>query len=395
MSSVQVTKPVLYSYWRSSCSWRVRIALNLKEIDYDIKAVSLIKNGGEQHTAEFREMNPMSQLPAFVVDGNTYTESLAILEYLEATHPDIPLLPEDEHKRTKVRELCQMIASGIQPLQNLAVLNHVGDEKKKEWACHWITRGFNALEKTLETTAGKYCVGDEITMADCCLVPQLYNARRFQLDLEPYPNIVRIDQELENHPAFKAAHPNSQPDCPPEAKLAVDDGDQLSASFQSINPMGRVPALEIGGNNVIIESPAIMEYLNERYPLPPLLPADPIERVKVRSICQIIISDIQPLQNSTSVLSKIEEEKRRDWARFWINKGFTGRYCVGNTVTLADCCLVPQVFNAKSFQVDLGPFPKIRQISHELEKITAFQRAHPYLQPDCPEVLKGKICQNK
>ncbi|XP_065345750.1 probable maleylacetoacetate isomerase 2 [Cloeon dipterum] len=181
-------------------------------------------------------------------------------------------------------------------------------------------------------------------------------------------------------------------------RIAIDDGEQLSASFLSVNPMGRVPALEIGCNDVIIESPAIMEYLNERYPLPPLLPVDLIERAKVRSICQIIISDIQPLQNSTSVLSKIEEEKRQDWARFWINKGFTalevvlrkfsGRYCVGNTVTLADCCLAPQVFNAKSFHVDLGPFPKIRQISLELEKIPAFQRAHPYLQPDCPEDLK-------
>ncbi|XP_059482274.1 probable maleylacetoacetate isomerase 2 [Neocloeon triangulifer] len=217
MTSVQVAKPVLYSYWRSSCSWRVRIALNLKEISYDIKTVSLIKNGGEQHSDEYREINPMEQLPALVINDNTYIDSLAIMQYLEENYLDHPLLPADVHSKTKVREICQLIASGIQPLQNLAVLIYVGDEKKKEWACHWMTRGFRAVEKMLSATAGKYCVGDEITMADCCLVPQVFNARRFQVDLRPFPNVVRIDRELESHPAFIGAHPNNQPDCPPEA----------------------------------------------------------------------------------------------------------------------------------------------------------------------------------
>lgn len=196
MSVSSDIKPILYSYWRSSCSWRVRIALNLKEIPYDIKPISLIKSGGEQHCNEYREVNPMEQVPALQIgiinrfvlllsllnyiisDGHTLIESLAIMHYLEETRPQRPLLPQDVHKRAKVRELCEIISSGIQPLQNLIVLIHVGEEKKKEWAQHWITRGFRAIEKVLSTSAGKYCVGDEITMADCLLVPQVFNARR-------------------------------------------------------------------------------------------------------------------------------------------------------------------------------------------------------------------------
>lgn len=111
-------------------------------------------------------------------DGHTLVESIAIMHYLEETRPQRPLLPQDVHKRCKVREICEVITSGIQPLQNLIVLIHVGEEKKKEWAQHWITRGFRAVEKLLSTSAGKFCVGDEISMADCCLVPQVFNARR-------------------------------------------------------------------------------------------------------------------------------------------------------------------------------------------------------------------------
>nr|CAH7718657.1 unnamed protein product [Callosobruchus chinensis] len=212
-----INKPVLYSYWRSSCSWRVRIALQLKEIPYEVRSVSLIKSGGEQHSNEYRSVNPMEQVPALQIDGATLVESMAIMHYLDETRPQRPLLPRDCTKRAKVREICEVIASGIQPLQNLTVLIYVGEEKKNEWAKHWIKRGFTAVEKLLSASAGKYCVGDDITMADCCLIPQVFNARRFQVDLRPYPTILRIDRELENHPAFIASHPNQQPDCPPEA----------------------------------------------------------------------------------------------------------------------------------------------------------------------------------
>nr|AVT42204.1 glutathione S-transferase z1 [Lissorhoptrus oryzophilus] len=126
-----LSRPILYSYWRSSCSWRVRIALNLKEIAYDIKPVSLIKAGGEQHSNEFREVNPMEQVPALHIDGVNLVESLSILQYLEETRPHRPLLPSDFVKRAKVREICEVVASGIQPLQNLTVLIHVGEEKKR------------------------------------------------------------------------------------------------------------------------------------------------------------------------------------------------------------------------------------------------------------------------
>ncbi|KAI5707043.1 hypothetical protein M8J75_013851 [Diaphorina citri] len=189
-----IGKPVLYSYWRSSCSWRVRIALNLKEIPYDIKPISLIKAGGEQHCNEFRDVNPMEQVPALQIDGHTLIESLNIMHYLEETRPQRALMPQDVHKRAKVREICEVIASGIQPLQNLTVLIYVGEEKKREWAQHWIHRGLRAVEKLLSSSAGK-----------------------FHVDLRPFPIVLRIDRELENHPAFRAAHPSSQPDCPPEA----------------------------------------------------------------------------------------------------------------------------------------------------------------------------------
>lgn len=216
--TTSLSKVILYSYWRSSCSWRVRIALNLKEMPYEIKAVSLIKAGGEHHSNDFRELNPMEQVPAIHIDGHTLVESLSIMHYLEETRPNRPLLPLDVIKRAKVREICEVIVSGIQPLQNLSVLIHVGEEKKDEWAKHWINRGFRAVEKLLGASAGKYCVGDEVTLADCCLIPQVFNARRFHVDLRPFPIILRIDRELENHPAFVAAHPNNQPDCPPEAR---------------------------------------------------------------------------------------------------------------------------------------------------------------------------------
>ncbi|KAJ8941917.1 hypothetical protein NQ318_013250, partial [Aromia moschata] len=128
---------------------------------------------------------------------------LNIMQYLEETWPQKPLLPADCIKRSKVREICQIVASGIQPLQNLNVLIYVGEERKDDWAKHWINRGFRALEKLLSSSAGKYCV--------------VFNARRFHVDLRPFPTILRIDRELENHPAFRAVHPSQQPDCPPEA----------------------------------------------------------------------------------------------------------------------------------------------------------------------------------
>nr|XP_037289327.1 maleylacetoacetate isomerase-like isoform X1 [Rhipicephalus microplus] len=213
-------KPVLYSYFRSSCAYRVRIALAWKNVDYEYKAVNLIKDGGEQHSAEYMKVNPMEQVPALVHNGETFTQSLAIIEYLEEKFPEPRLLPRDPAQRAKVRAIAEIIASGIQPQQNLNVLLRLDESKRTEWAVHFITKGFKALEATVSKTAGKYCVGDEVTIADACLVPQVYNANRFKIDMSQFPTLSRVSTALESLPAFKAAHPSCQPDTPPELREA-------------------------------------------------------------------------------------------------------------------------------------------------------------------------------
>ncbi|XP_036591366.1 maleylacetoacetate isomerase isoform X1 [Trichosurus vulpecula] len=216
---MQAGKPVLYSYFRSSCSWRVRIALALKGIDYDIFPISLIKDGGQQFTKEFQTLNPMSQVPVLKIDGITLTQSLAIIEYLEETRPTpVRLLPQDPKKRASARMISDIISSGIQPLQNLYVLKQMSQETQLTWAQGVISSGFGALEHILQSTAGKYCVGDEISMADLCLVPQVANAERFKVDLSPYPTINRLNKALLTMEAFQVSHPSRQPDTPPELR---------------------------------------------------------------------------------------------------------------------------------------------------------------------------------
>ncbi|KAM6394245.1 maleylacetoacetate isomerase isoform 2-T2 [Pluvialis apricaria] len=210
-------KPILYSYFRSSCSWRVRIALALKGISYDVVPVNLLKDGGQQFSAEFKAMNPMQQVPALKIDGITLSQSLAIIHYLEDTRPNPRILPQDPKKRAQVRMIADHIVSGIQPLQNLKVLQQIG-EKKMEWAQNCITSGFQALEQILQHTAGRYCVGDEVSMADLCLVPQVFNAERFKVDMGPYPIITRINKALLELEAFKVSHPSQQPDTPAELR---------------------------------------------------------------------------------------------------------------------------------------------------------------------------------
>ncbi|XP_065694178.1 maleylacetoacetate isomerase isoform X2 [Patagioenas fasciata] len=216
MSSA-AAKPILYSYFRSSCSWRVRIALALKGIAYDVVPVNLLKDGGQQFSAEFKAANPMQQVPVLKIDGITLSQSLAIIHYLEDTHPNPRLLPQDPKKRAQVRMIADHIAAGIQPIQNLSILNKIG-EKKMEWAQNCITSGFQALEQILQDTAGRYCVGDEVSMADLCLVPQVANAERYKVDMGPYPTITRINKALLELEAFKVSHPSRQPDTPAELR---------------------------------------------------------------------------------------------------------------------------------------------------------------------------------
>uniref|UniRef100_K3WKK2 Maleylacetoacetate isomerase n=1 Tax=Globisporangium ultimum (strain ATCC 200006 / CBS 805.95 / DAOM BR144) TaxID=431595 RepID=K3WKK2_GLOUD len=213
-------KAVLYSYWRSSCSWRVRMALEWKGVAYDVKPVHLLNDGGEHFQEQYTQLNPNQRLPALVIDGHVLSQSGAILEYLEDTRPEKPLMPKDSFQRAQVRKLCGIIGSDIQPVQNIAVMTKAtealpAEEKGKakvEWAHHWIDRGFVALEKELQSTAGKFCVGDSVTLADLHLVPQVYNANRFNVDMTKFPTIARVAAEVDSLSEFKNAHPSQQVD---------------------------------------------------------------------------------------------------------------------------------------------------------------------------------------
>ncbi|KAM7402977.1 hypothetical protein PAMA_003753 [Pampus argenteus] len=213
------SKPVLHGYFRSSCSWRVRIAFALKGIEYDQVAVNLIQDGGQQcfyvlqFTEHYKTLNPMQQVPAVEIDGLVLSQSLAVIQYIDETRPGPRLLPADPKKRAQVRMISDIISSGIQPLQNLHVIQKMGTEKV-QWAQHFIHRGFQALEPILKQTAGKYCVGDEVSMADICLIPQVYNAERFKVDVGLYPTIQRLNETLHEMEAFRVSHPSRQPDTP-------------------------------------------------------------------------------------------------------------------------------------------------------------------------------------
>jgi maleylpyruvate isomerase len=212
----------LYSYWRSSCSWRVRIALNLKGLEYTYEAVHLLKDGGQQNADAYRALNPMRTVPTleFEEGGQVHrlSQSLAILEYLEERYRTPALLPAEPLLRARARMLAEMVNSGIQPLQNLSVLQFVKGELKsddKAFAAHWNARGLAALEAVVKQTAGTYCLGEQVSFADICLVPQLHGARRFGVDLAPYPTLTRIEAACNHLPAFQAAHADRQPDAVP------------------------------------------------------------------------------------------------------------------------------------------------------------------------------------
>ncbi len=219
MSESKITTPVLYSYWRSSSSYRVRIALNLKGIVYRQVPVNLVGNGGEQNQPAYREINPLGLVPALVHDGQVVVQSLAICEYLEEVFSASPLLPADKSSRARVRSIAQSIASEIQPINNLGVLQYLKtemgqtEETVRKWYVYWVDRGFTAIESWLGSQeTGRFCHGDAPGLADCFLVPQVYNAERFNCDLEPYPLIMRITSLCRKLPGFQAAAPENQSD---------------------------------------------------------------------------------------------------------------------------------------------------------------------------------------
>jgi maleylacetoacetate isomerase len=210
----------LHTFFRSSASYRVRIALNLKDIRYDTVAVHLSSNGGEQFGADFDAVNPQHLLPVLVDDGLVLPQSLAILEYLDETHPAAPLLPANPAGRARVRALAQMIACDIHPLNNLRVLNYLSRElrldvaQKDAWYRHWVGLGLAAFEAALvrSTDTGRFCHGDAPGMADCCLVPQVFNAGRFACDMTGFPTLMRIHDACLELEAFQAASPERQLD---------------------------------------------------------------------------------------------------------------------------------------------------------------------------------------
>ena len=210
----------LYTYFRSSAAYRVRIALNLKGLPYESLPVHLVRGGGEHNDGAYQAMNPQGLIPLLVDGEARIAQSLAIIEYLEDIHPQPPLLPRMPVARARVRSLALAIACDIHPLNNLRVLNYLraplGHDAAavSEWYRHWVACGFRALEAEAARARGdgRYLVGSEVTLADICLVPQMYNARRHDCDLQPYPRLKQISAHLEALPAFARAAPEAQAD---------------------------------------------------------------------------------------------------------------------------------------------------------------------------------------
>jgi maleylacetoacetate isomerase len=208
----------LYGYFRSSAAFRVRIALNLKGLSYDQFAIHLRRN--DQTGPEYRGVNPQGLVPALEIDGHTLTQSLAIIEYLDETHPEPPLLPRAPADRARVRALADIVACDIHPINNLRVLRYLtrnygrSESDIGAWYNHWIAAGFEALELLLanDRRTGQFCHGEAPGLADIALVPQVVNAERYRLDMAPYPTISRIFAACSALPAFRAAHPDNQPD---------------------------------------------------------------------------------------------------------------------------------------------------------------------------------------
>ena len=207
-----MTRALLHDYYRSSAAYRVRIALNLKGVDYDRLSVNLAE--GEQKAGSYRALNPQGFVPMLEIDGLKLTQSLAIAVYLDQTRPEPPLMPRDPADGAHVRSLAMTIACDIHPINNLRVLKYLKGELGQEqaavdrWYAHWVREGLAPLEAMARTRAGAFLFGDAPTLADVCLVPQLYNARRFDVPLDPYPTLRRAEESAGALPAFAAAHPD-------------------------------------------------------------------------------------------------------------------------------------------------------------------------------------------
>lgn len=214
---------VLYGYFRSSAAYRVRIALHLKDIEHEQRAIHLLRDGGQQLSASFTRLNPQGLVPVWDEGSVQLGQSLAIIEYLDEIHGGVHLLPADPLLRARVRQFSLAIACDIHPVNNLRVLRYLSEKlgvpenEKLEWIRHWVSAGLQALEALLMAAPahGRFCFGDTPTMADCCLVPQLYNARRFGVSLDGYPLLAAVDMACQELDPFRRAHPMLQPDVEP------------------------------------------------------------------------------------------------------------------------------------------------------------------------------------
>ena len=211
---------VLYSYFRSSASYRVRIALHYKNISFKYSPVHLIQNGGEQYSTEYRKLNPQAQVPCLIHNNKPISQSMAIIQYLEDVCREPALFPNTAYEKALVIQLCELINSGIQPLQNLKVLKSLtsefglSEEKKLQWIQKWIRLGLHSFEHLITHTSGQHCFGDTPSAADAFLIPQIYNAKRFEIVMEEFPLLNKIDLNCQKLEAFKKSAPEQQPDAP-------------------------------------------------------------------------------------------------------------------------------------------------------------------------------------
>ena len=220
MKEQVMSEYILKGYWRSSATWRVRIALHSKNLPFDYQPVHLVRDGGEQHKENFTQFSPLAQVPVFMCkdqNNNTQfmTQSMAIFDYLEALHPQPAIYPNDAWQRAKAIQYAEVVNAGIQPIQNLYVLNYVKNNYQEDhlaWGRHFIERGLQALENMCQHESSPFLVGDQPSIADFCLIPQLYNARRFKLDMTQFPRLCSVEQACEALPAFHKAHPDQQID---------------------------------------------------------------------------------------------------------------------------------------------------------------------------------------
>lgn len=220
MSNIQ-----LFNYFRSSTSYRVRIALHYKKLPFTYIPIHLLKAGGEQYSETYRNINPLMEVPSININGKNIAQSLVILELLEELFPENPLYPKDIFEKSKVKQFCENINSFMHPLNNLKVLQYlektyeVTDEEKQSWIHHWLKIGFDSLEQLIQTNHGTYCFGNNITAADVCLIPQVFTAQRFNFNIDPYSRVSEINNICKKIESFGLAHPFRQIDTPEDLKI--------------------------------------------------------------------------------------------------------------------------------------------------------------------------------